>query len=101
MKEYTGKINRGYQLTLPPAFRESYHLQIGDYLKMQEENGKLIIEPVKMVSNDPLEALKSLLSSSDDNFNDLPEEQIMDLVRSEIKKSREEHNTSGKNKGKA
>lgn len=93
MKEYTGKINRGFQLTLPPEFRENYHLQIGDYLKMQEENGKLVIEPVKMVSSDPLEALKSLLSSSVDNFKDLPEDQIMDLVRDEIKKSREEHNT--------
>ncbi len=99
MKEYTGKVNRGYQLTIPPEFRESYHLQIGDYLKMHEKDGKLIIEPVKMVSNDPLEALQSLLSSSVDNFKDLPEDKIMELVRDEIKKSRAEYNTANKDNG--
>jgi len=90
MSEYTRKINRGYQLTLPQSFRDAYHLQIGDYLRVHEDDGKLIIEPVNMVSKDPIAALEALFDSASSNFGDLSEEEIMRLVHSELKKSRKD-----------
>jgi len=90
MSEYTRKINRGYQLTLPQTFRDAYHLQIGDYLRIHEEQGKLIIEPVNLVSKNPVEALEALFDSAASNFNDLSEEEIMALVQKELKKSRKQ-----------
>lgn len=96
MQEYTRKINRGYQLTLPQTFRDSNHLHIGDYVRMHEEDGKLIIEPVDFVPKNPVEALESLFSATSGNFDDLPEEEIMKLVRNEIKKSRKGSNTKTK-----
>ena len=96
MRVYTRKVNRGYQLTLPQTFRESYSISVGDYVRMHEEDGKLIIEPVEIVSKDPVEALKTLFDSVSDSFNDLPEDQIMKLVREEIKKNRLK--PKGKNK---
>ncbi len=89
MSEYTRKINRGYQLTIPQTFRDTYHLQVGDYLKIQEENGKLIIEPVQMTSKDPIAALEALFGSTSENFTALSEEEILNLVRNELKKSRQ------------
>lgn len=88
MAEYTRKINRGFQLTLPQTFRDNFHLQVGDYLRVNEENGKLIIEPVNIVPKNPIEALESLFNASSGNFNDLSEEEIMLLVRNELKKNR-------------
>ncbi len=90
MEECTRKINRGYQLTLPQSFRDAYQLQIGDYLKIYEEGGKLIIEPINIMPKDPLEALKKLFSTRSGNFKDLSEDEIMRLVRKEIKKNRNE-----------
>lgn len=90
MLEYTRKINRGYQLTLPQTFRDTCHLQIGDYVRIKEEGGKLIIEPVSITSKDPLQALGALFSSATDAFSGLSEDEIMKLVRKEIKKSRQE-----------
>lgn len=98
MSEYTRKINRGYQLTLPQTFRDTYHLQIGDYVRIQEENGKLIIEPVSIAPKDPLQALNELFSSSSNAFSDLSEDEIMKLVHKEIKKSRQDEVTRGKTK---
>jgi AbrB family looped-hinge helix DNA binding protein len=92
MSEYTRKINRGYQVTIPQTFRDAYHLQVGDYLRIQEENGKLIIEPVTITSKDPIAALESLFSAASENFSNLSEDQILNLVRSELKKSRQENN---------
>jgi len=93
MQEYTRKINRGFQLTLPQSFRDSYHLNIGDYVRMHEESGKLVIEPVKIVPKNSVDALKALFSkAASNNFDDLSEEEIMELVLQEIKKSRKGNN---------
>jgi bifunctional DNA-binding transcriptional regulator/antitoxin component of YhaV-PrlF toxin-antitoxin module len=88
MSAYTRKINRGFQFTLPPDFKDIYHLQVGDYVRIYEENGKWIIEPVTMLPKNPKKALESLFMSSTDAFRDLSEEEIMKLVSEEIKKHR-------------
>lgn len=90
MPDYTRKINRGYQFTLPQAFRDAYHLQIGDYLKVHEINGKLVIEPVTIIPKNPEKALQSLFNSSSNHFDDLSEEDILKMVHKEIKKHRQE-----------
>jgi bifunctional DNA-binding transcriptional regulator/antitoxin component of YhaV-PrlF toxin-antitoxin module len=88
MSEYTRKINRGFQLTLPQTFRDAYHLQIGDYLRIHEENGKLIVEPVNIIPKNPAAALEALFDAATSNFKDLSEDEIMLLVGKELKKSR-------------
>lgn len=42
------KIARGYQITLPSEFRNEFHLNVGNYVEVFEENGRLIIEPVEI-----------------------------------------------------
>lgn len=44
------KIRRNYQLTIPQALREKIKLEVGDYLEVDVENGKIVIRPVKVVS---------------------------------------------------
>ncbi len=98
MSEYTRKINRGYQVTLPQEFRDNYHLQVGDYLRINEVGGKLIIEPVKIVPKNSVEALQSIFSSINSDLDDLPEDEIMELVRKEIKRSRKKSQLEPKRK---
>ena len=96
--DYTRKINRGYQFTLPQAFRDAYHLQVGDYLKVHEANGKLVIEPVTLVPKNPEQALRSLFDSSTNHFDDLSEDDILKMVHKEIKKHRQASKSNLKGK---
>jgi AbrB family looped-hinge helix DNA binding protein len=83
------KIARGYQITLPPEFRDEFHLNVGDYVEVSEENGRLIIEPVEIKK-------KNIASQFDDIFKNqkdrliTSEDKILEMVRKEVKLSRKE-----------
>jgi len=42
-------IKQRHQLTIPRAIREKLHLGEGDQVEIREENGRIVIEPVKVV----------------------------------------------------
>lgn len=83
--EIISKINRGFQFTLPKSFRNANNLEIGDYLKIHEDNGKLVIEPVEVISKRSANALRTLFSTSEDHSEEVLEKQVMSEVRKEIK----------------
>lgn len=58
------KVSRGFQVTLPPKFREAAHLDIGATVTMKMNGNKLIIEPCVDAKKEALERFK-------DSFNEL------------------------------
>lgn len=80
------KVNRGFQITLPPTFREKFNLAVGSSITMTLDNDKLVIEPhidQKTISLNRLHAI----------FNELDilpkladsEEAVLKLVNQERK----------------
>lgn len=80
------KISRGYQVTLPHAFREKFHLEIGDLLEFIEKEDELIIKPLKARTRENAAIqLINFLELSGDVINDMSEEEILSLAH-KIKK---------------
>ena len=46
------KIRENYQVTIPNNLRRLMDLGVGDYVEVNFKNGRLIINPVKVVSPD-------------------------------------------------
>ena len=43
------KVSRNNQITLPRNLRERLHIKAGEYLEVEEQDGKVILQPVKVV----------------------------------------------------
>jgi AbrB family looped-hinge helix DNA binding protein len=43
------KVKKNFQLTLPSNLRKNLNIKEGDYLDVLEENGCIIIKPMKMI----------------------------------------------------
>jgi antitoxin MazE len=58
MKELKGstmalvRIRRNYQITLPQGLRQKLKVAVGDYMEIEEQNGKAVLRPVKLVHPD-------------------------------------------------
>mgnify|MGYP000094192966 FL=1 len=56
------KVTRRYQVTLPKSIREKLGIQIGDFLRVKVENGRIILEPLISRKNKPIEDMLSIVS---------------------------------------
>lgn len=86
MEQIIRKINRGYQFTIPPEFREQNSLDVGALVSVKQEGNKLVIEPFKNKTS----ALKRLdyIFSQKSEFSKMNEDIINAMVSEEIKASR-------------
>lgn len=86
MQQIIRKVNRGYQFTIPPEFREKNSLDVGALLSVKQEGNKLIIEPFRNKTS----ALKRLdyIFSQKNEFSQISEKDISKMVQKEIKASR-------------
>ena len=55
------RITRKYQVTIPKKVREKLKLKVGDLLKVEVEEGKIVFRPLTPRSEDPVEELLSLV----------------------------------------
>jgi len=55
------RITRKYQVTIPKQVREKLKLRVGDLLKVEVEEGKIVFRPLTPRSEDPVEELLSLV----------------------------------------
>jgi len=55
------RITRKYQVTIPKKVREKLKLRVGDLLKVEVEEGKIVFKPLTPRSEDPVEELLSLV----------------------------------------
>lgn len=46
------KIQKKYQITLPKAFRDCFGLKIGDYIEIEQNEGKILLTPVSVIPKD-------------------------------------------------
>ena len=82
------KITRGYQITLPPEFRDRYHLHVGDHVEIVEKDGQLVISPLHVEREKVAADLARLFG--DNPETDLTDEEAMALAIREIKTARAE-----------
>ena len=55
------KITRKYQITIPKEIREKLNLRVGDLLKVELEDGKIVLRPLIKREKDPLEEMLNLV----------------------------------------
>lgn len=66
------KISRGYQITLPQAFREHHNLQIGDFIEVIEEKDQILLKAFRMEAREnPVDKMIKLLQDPSNNHKDL------------------------------
>lgn len=46
------KVSRNNQITLPRNLRDKLHIAPGEYVEIEEHDGKIILQPVKVVPSD-------------------------------------------------
>ena len=46
------KVKQHYQITIPQKLRKEFHLTVGDFMEIKNENGKIVLRPVKMIRPD-------------------------------------------------
>ncbi len=46
------KIQNKYQITLPKAVRDSFGLEIGDYIEIEKNEGNILLKPVSVIPKD-------------------------------------------------
>ncbi len=90
------RISRGHQVTLPPHFLKENDLHIGDSVEIFEEEGKVTIQPIAIISSKDksrlIQTIQNLFSQID---NEIPEEKkfkdeesVFEVIDQEIKDSR-------------
>ncbi|QWR77145.1 AbrB/MazE/SpoVT family DNA-binding domain-containing protein [Candidatus Magnetomonas plexicatena] len=88
------KINRNFQITLPPDFRERFGLHEGDYVEVTEEETSLTLRPVatQAARKQLLKQLDEIFAKTSDNpYANLPEEEeVMKIVNKAIAEVRAE-----------
>ena len=89
-----GKITTGFQITLPLNFRRENNINIGDYIEISSEANRLVIAPVKinhLISRDEaLEKFNKIFAKkiTSVDFSKKSEDEVIKIVKKEIKKSR-------------
>lgn len=46
------RVRRNYQITLPHGLRKKLKVTVGDYMEIEEQGGKAVLKPVKLVHPD-------------------------------------------------
>ena len=46
------KIQKKYQITLPKTVRDSFGLEIGDYIEIEKSEGNILLKPVSVIPKD-------------------------------------------------
>ena len=46
------RIKRHYQITLPVGIRKKLNIDIGDYVEVENKNGDIVMQPVKVIHPD-------------------------------------------------
>lgn len=84
------KVSRGYQITLPPAFREKAHLAIGDHVRIEQHGETLIITAVHEEKQRIADELMATLSEPIEGVSDFEDdEEAMQFALDEIKRYRQ------------
>ena len=86
------KVSRGYQITLPPEFREKARLAIGDHVRIEQPGDALVITAVSGERQRLAEELLAALAEPVVGAADAPEdeEEAMRIAIEEIRRYREE-----------
>jgi AbrB family looped-hinge helix DNA binding protein len=75
------KIKDKNQITLPSELAKLMHLSKGDYLNIEEQNGKIIITPVEVINREVLNDVKSAINDYKKNKNNYRKfEKVEDLL---------------------
>lgn len=85
------KISRGFQITLPPQFREQLGLRIGDHVRIEQAGEKLIVTPLHTRRQRLAEELAKALSEQVDSEESFDEEQAMQFAIDQIRQYRRAH----------
>ena len=46
------RVKKNYQITIPQSLRKRLNLVVGDYLEVENQDGEIIMRPVKLVYPD-------------------------------------------------
>jgi len=46
------RVKKNYQITIPQSLRKRLNLVVGDYVEVENQNGEIIMRPVKLVHPD-------------------------------------------------
>jgi bifunctional DNA-binding transcriptional regulator/antitoxin component of YhaV-PrlF toxin-antitoxin module len=85
------KVSRGYQITLPPEFRDKTHLAIGDHVRIEQVGDTLVITAINDDRQRIADELIAALSESLEGVSDIKdEEEAMRIAIEEIRRYREE-----------
>ncbi|NRA73272.1 MAG: AbrB/MazE/SpoVT family DNA-binding domain-containing protein [Rickettsiales bacterium] len=86
-------ISKGYQITIPNAFRKQNNLDVGSRVSVCNKGDKLIIEPFPSKSP-ALKALEEVFSNTPEEFKDISEKKMSQIVSKETKSYRKNKNIS-------
>lgn len=85
------KVIRHGQITLPAKIRESLHLQEGDYLEAEVENGRIVLKPkVVLDKTEAADRLRELMDEVQARNADVSDEDLDEDVRAAIDAVRRE-----------
>lgn len=88
------KITRGYQITLPRSFRDKHHLEVGDVIELLEEDGNILIKPLRRENRqNTARRLITLLEQQGDGFP-MTEEDLLSMIKEERKRMKDVKNES-------
>lgn len=89
------KINRGFQLTLPQAFREKNRIRVGSLVSVTTNGDSLIVKSMQDSKSLALAKLDELFAQKPSpEFANLSDQEIMDIAIKEIDEYRKEKNES-------
>ena len=84
------KVSRGYQITLPPEFREKAHLTIGDHVRIKQEGDVLIITAVTDRRQQIADELAAILAEPTEDGEEFNDEEAMRFAIEQVKQFRED-----------
>jgi bifunctional DNA-binding transcriptional regulator/antitoxin component of YhaV-PrlF toxin-antitoxin module len=84
------KVSRGYQITLPPEFREKAHLAIGDHVQIEQQGDVLIIKAVRDRRQQIADELVAVLAEPTEDGEEFDDKEAMRFAIEQIKQYRKE-----------
>jgi bifunctional DNA-binding transcriptional regulator/antitoxin component of YhaV-PrlF toxin-antitoxin module len=84
------KVSRGYQITLPPEFREKAHVTIGDHVRIEQQGDVLIITAVSDRRQQIADELAAALAEPTEGGEGFDDEEAMRFAIDQVKRYREE-----------